>query len=124
MSTSTSRRAERPGASRSVAQVCPKRPAIAWPTARGRGGTLLSHARPPCRPPWCCGGPSHRRRRLALEPDGAPGYARALMPPQTASSPGGAEDVLAPGQVVGGRFQIESEVGRDALGAVLRAKDQ
>jgi len=42
-------------------------------------------------------------------------------PNQTAGTPPAA---IPPGQVVGGRFQIEEQVSEDALGTLLRARDQ
>jgi serine/threonine-protein kinase len=45
------------------------------------------------------------------------------MEPQSAQARARASG-LAPGSVVGGRFEIERAVGEDALGAVLAAKDQ
>ncbi len=47
------------------------------------------------------------------------------MTAQTASQPTASPDnAIPPGQVVGGRFQVEETVSEDALGLVLRARDQ
>lgn len=47
-----------------------------------------------------------------------------MLQPPSASARTSHPSGLAPGTVVGGRFEIERAVGEDALGAVLAAKDQ
>lgn len=46
------------------------------------------------------------------------------VPGGEAARPTSAEVSFEPGQVIGGRFQIENKVGEDGIGLVLAAKDQ